>query len=280
MTDEIREKFRQLKLCGERNTFSFADKESSDLAVIDYMNRLLDSGDLCDPKDICFAFWNISDSYAMLRKSGELYKNHQRFADYISCGRNGYKFYPVCDTTQRFTLILGGYGDFWHHLYRDAVENTALTDENYRIAYEAHRAAMGVHKRLNIPLEHLQYANERFLDFLELCKDKEEYHFFKLIYDSCYMKAFGDTDIDIESFCEEFYKYLDSKCDKTPYLAGEWEHLNHKRSVKNQAVVGITAAINALIDTGESQRASVVYNTAKRYGLPENVYVNSRISVI
>lgn len=178
MTDEIREKFLQLKLCGERNAHSFADKETSDLAVINYMNRLLESDDLHDAKDICFALWNISDSYAMLRKSYELYKNHQRFADFISCSRSEYKFYPVCDTTQRFTLILGGYGDFWHNLYHDAVENTVITDENYCIAYEAHRAAIGVHKQLDIPFEHLQYANERFSDFLIVCKEVEEYNFF------------------------------------------------------------------------------------------------------
>lgn len=280
MTDEIREKFRQIKLCGQRNIHSFADKESSDLAVIDYMNSLLDSGKLCDAKDICFAFWNISDSFAMLRKSDELYKNHQKFADFVSRCKNDYKFYPVCDATQRFTLISGGYGDFWYEVYRDAVENSAVTDKNYRIAYEAHRAAIGVHKQLNIPLEHLQYANERFLDFLIICKGWEEYGFFRLIYDSSYIKAFGDTDIDIEGSCEEFYKYLDTKDDKPPYVVGEWEHLNYQRSPKNQAVVGITAAVNALIDTGEIKRASELYNAAKQQGLPENAYVNSRIGAI
>lgn len=280
MTDEIREKFRQLKLCGQRNAHSFSDKKSSDLAVINYMKYLLNSGELCDAKDICFALWNISDSYAMLRKSDELYKNHQKLADFISCSINDYKFYSVCDTTQRFTLILGGYGNYCHELYRDAVENTAVTDENYRIAYEAHRAFMGVHKQLNIPAEHLQYANIRFLDFLEMCRERDEYDFFKLIYDSCYMKAFVNVNIDIEKSCAVFYKYLNTKDDKNPYIIGEWEYFNYKRSQKNQAVVGITAAVNALIDAGEIRRAAELYNDAKQQGLPENVYVNNRIGVI
>lgn len=280
MTEEIREKFRQLKLCGERNKRNLTDKEASDIAVIDYMMWLLDNGNLFDPKDICFAFWNISDSYAMLRKSNELYKNHKRFADFVSDTKDGYKFFPVCDTTQRFTLILGGYGDFWHGLYRDAVENTTMTSENYRITYEAHRAAMGVHKRLSIPFEHLQYANESFLSFLFNCKEREEYDFFKLIYDSCYMKAFEDTDRDIEKSCMTFYKYLAVDDYKTPYVLGEWENLNHKRSAKNQAVVGITSAVNALIDTGESKRASELYDFAKQQGLPDNAYINSRIGIV
>ena len=280
MTEEIREKFRRLKLCGERNTRNHADKESSDIAVIDYINSLLDGGCLFAPKDICFAFWNISDCYALLRKSVELYKNHIKFADFVSDSREGYKFFPVCDTTQRFTLFSGGYGDFWHGLYRDAAENTVLTAENYRIAYEAHRAAMGVHKQLNIPFEHLQYANDSFLSFLDNCSEREEYDFFKLIYDSCYIKAFKETYIDIERSCTAFYKHLAVDDDITPYVIGEWEYLNHQRGAKNQAVVGITSAVNALIDTGEIKRASELYNSAKQHGLPENAYVNSRIGIL
>ena len=104
--------------------------------------------------------------------------------------------------------------------------------------------------------------------------------FFKLIYNSSYMKAFDDTDIDIEKSCAEFYKYLGMDDYKTSYVVGEWEHLNRKRSQKNQAVVGITAAVNALIDTKEVGRASQLYNSAKLHGLPENAYINNRIAIM
>ena len=280
MTEEIRDKFRQMKLCGERNNMAISDKKSADLAVIDYMNQLLDSGELCETEDICFALWNISDSYAMQRKTDVLYKNHKKFRAFISGVDDKYKYYLVCDTTQRFTLTSGGYGDFWNELYRDAVENAAVTDENYRIVYESHRAAMGVHKQLDIPVAHIQYAAERFSDFLDSCKVREEYEFFKLIYESSYMKSFSKNDIDIEKSCAAFYEFLDKSDDKTPYVIGEWNHFNRLRSPRNRAVVGITAAINALIDTGETVRASKLYDTAKQYGLPENSYVNKRLFVI
>ena len=279
MTEEIREKFRQLKLCGERNEKAFSDKKLADLAVINYMYKLLNSGELCETEDICFALWNISDSYAMQRQVDELYKNHKNFKDFIFCVNDKYKYYLVCDTTQRFTLISGGYGSFWQELYRDAVENVTLTDENYRIAYEAHRAAMGVHKQLSIPIVHLQYASESFLSFLDSCKEREEHDFFKLIYDSSYMKAFSNADIDIEKSCAAFYEYLNISDVQTPYVIGEWKHFNRLRSPKNRAVVGITAAVNALIDAGEIVRASKLYDTAKQYGLPKNVYVNRRLSI-
>lgn len=280
MTEEIRDKFRQLKLCGERNNMVFSDKKSADSAVVNYMCQLLDSGEFCETEDICFALWNISDSYAMQRETDALYKNHKKFRDFISGVDDKYKYYLVCDTTQRFTLISGEYGDFWNLLYRDAVENAAVTDENYRIVYEAHRAAMSVHKQLDIPVAHLQYAVEKFLDFLDKCRGKEEYDFFKLIYESSYIKAFSAVDIDVESSCTIFYEYLDTSDDKTPYIIGEWNHFNRLRSPRNRAVVGITAAVNALIDTGETVRASKLYDTAKQYGLPENSYVNKRISII
>ena len=40
----------------------------------------------------------------------------------------------------------------------------------------------------------------------------------------------------------------------TEFVCGEWEHLNRMRSAKNQANVGITAAVNALIDIGEMKK--------------------------
>lgn len=280
MTEEIREKFRQLKLFGERNNIPFSDKKSADSAVVNYMRQLLDSGELCETEDICFALWNISDSYAMQRKIDDLYNNHNNFKDFISGVNDKYKYYLVCDTTQRFTLISGGYGGFWHELYRNAVENAAVTDENYRIVYEAHRAAMGVHKQLDVPVAHIQYAVEKFSGFLDNCMGKEEYDFFKLIYESSYMKAFSTVDIDIEKSCELFFQHLDTCDDKTPYVVGEWNHFNRLRSPRNRAVVGVTAAVNALIDTGRTARASKLYDIAKQYGLPENSYVNKRLSYI
>lgn len=42
----------------------------------------------------------------------------------------------------------------------------------------------------------------------------------------------------------------------TEFVCGEWQHLNRERSAKNMAVAGITAAANALIDTGEKRRTA------------------------
>lgn len=277
LSDEIREKFRQVKLTGERNDKSFEEKNFSDLSVIGYMNYLLDNHPN-DFRDICFCLWNISDSYALMRNGEKLYENHRKFADFLSDKPSAYSFWTISDTTQRFTLISFDYERFWHELYRNAVENSEITEENYRVVYEAHRAAMAVHPSLKIPEEHLLYADRKFSEFIQNNKNVNEYDFYRLIYLSSSIKAFGRIDTDVESLCFEFFKKLTLDDTPSEFVCGEWEHLNRERSPKNQSNVGITAAVNALIDVGETRRAAELYRAAKEYGLPSNGYINKRLA--
>lgn len=277
INEDIRKKYSELKCAGERNIKSAEEKRSRDLKLLEYMRYLIDSGEVKDFEDICFCLWNISDSYAMLRDSENEYFNHVKFADILSCGENKYRFWTVCDATQRFTLILGGKGEFWEELYKDAAENSAVTDENYRIAYEAHRAAMSVHPALNISKNFLRYADEKFSLFLENNKNRREYDFFRLIYFSAAMKAFGNNKLEIETLCSDFYPWLNQEEIPRPFLLGEWGNFNSPRGERNMACVGITAAVNALIDIGENNRAKKLYAKAKSFGLPENAYINKRI---
>ena len=274
LNNEIREKFNQIKSKGERNAKSPEEKITSDMSVIEYMKYLLNNCN--DILDMGFCLWNISDSYALMRDGENLYKNHKRFAAYLSDKPDKYGFWTVSDTTQRFTLISSGYESFWYELYHNAVENCEITSENYRITYEAHRAALAVHPSLKIPEEHLHYADKKFSEFIQNNKCAEN-NFYRIIYLSSIIKAFKRTDIDIESLCSDFFKKL--ALDDTPseFVCGEWEHFNRVRSEKNQANVGITAAINALIDIGEMKRATELYNTAIKYGLPHNVYIDKRL---
>lgn len=276
LNNEIREKFRQIKPTGERNAKSSAEKLSSDMSVIEYMNYLLNNH-TNDFFDSGFCLWNISDSYALMRDGEKLYKNHKRFADFLFDKPILYSFWSVSDTTQRFTLISSGYESFWYELYYNASENCKITSENYRISYEAHRAALAVHPSLKISEEHLLYADTKFSEFIENTKEVGENDFYKLIYLSSVIKAFKRTDIDVECLCQNFFKNLISDDTTTEFVCGEWEHLNRARSAKNQANVGITAAVNALIDVGEMRRAAEIYHTAKKYGLPANIYVEKRL---
>lgn len=275
LNNEIREKFNQIKSRGERNAKSSEDKISSDLSVIEYMKYLLNSCN--DIFDTGFCLWNISDSYALMRDGENLFKNHKFFADFLSNQPGTYGFWSVSDTTQRFTLISSGYESFWYELYHSAAENCEISSENYRISYEAHRAALAVHPALKIPEEHLLYADKKFSEFIQNNKGVNENNFYQLIYLSSIIKAFKRTDIDVESLCSDFFKKLAPDDTPSEFVCGEWEHFNRVRSEKNQANVGITAAINALIDIGEMNRAADLYHTAKKYGLPDNVYIDKRL---
>ena len=136
---------------------------------------------------------------------------------------------------------------------------------------------MSIHQSLKIPEEHLLYADKTFAQFLERNKHRDEYSFYKLIYFTSAAKAFNRTDIDFEALCAEFFGYLKEQDTPSEFLIGEWEHLNRIRSKRNRAAVGITAAVNALIDTGEASGAAKLYEKAKAHGLPENTYINKRI---
>lgn len=278
LNDEIRAEFNRRICGGERNLKSGLEKYSKDNAVIEYMRHLLDSNTVCDFEDIGFCYWNISNCYAKLRDSKQEYENHRKYANFLSKANSKYGFWTVCDTTQRFTLTLGGYGEYWQELYRSAIENTHVTNENYRIAYEAHRAAMSVHPDLKMSEDFTRYADTMFRMFLDSNREREEYEFYRLIYFSSAMKAFSKADTDIEALCREHYGYLgcveDRKCE---FVMGEWGYLNRVRSERNRAVVGITAAVNALIDSREIQRGRELYSEALRYGLPENAYIRKRL---
>lgn len=276
LNNEIRENFRRIKLAGQRNDHSFEEKNLSDRSVIGYLNDLLNSRPN-DFIDAGFCLWNISDSYAMMRDGERLYGNHKKFVELLSDKPSLYSFWTVSDTTQRFTLISSGYESFWHDLFQNAAENSDVTEENYRIVYEAHRAALSVHPSLKIPETHLLYADKKFEEFIQKKKNISEYAFYRLIYLSSSMKAFGRIEIDIESLCADFFKKLRSDDEPSEYVCGEWEYFNRVRSEKNRANVGITAAVNALIDVGETRRAAELYRTAKKYGLPENSYINKRL---
>lgn len=276
LSNEVREKFKQIKSIGERNAKSFEEKNLSDLSIIGYMNYLLNSH-TNDFLTTGFCLWNISDSYALMRDGEKLYENHKKFVDFLSDKPNIYEFWSVSDMTQRFTLISFGYESFWHELYYNAMENCQITSDNYRIAYEAHRAALAVHPSLKIPEEHLLYADKKFSEFIEKNKRVSEINFYKLIYLSAIIKAFRRTDIDVENLCLEFFKNLIFDDVSSEYVCGEWEHFNRVRSAKNRAIVGITAAINALIDIREMHRAADIYHTAKKCGLPNNIYIDKRL---
>lgn len=152
MNSEFTETFKKLKLMGERTTYSREEKRKQDLAVIDFLQPALYGNVLKGTEEIGFAYWNISDSFAMLRDSGNLYKNHREFADFLKDKPSKYLFWPVSDATQRFALELGGFADFWWDCYRNASSKNAGMSGIEAITFECHNASLSVTPAVKTPV--------------------------------------------------------------------------------------------------------------------------------
>lgn len=116
ITNEIRNRFKVLQVNVDTN------------GIIEYLSSILATSCI-DDKLAGFCYWNISDSYAILRKSNEVFDNHLKFCKRLENMNSKYKFWAVCDTTQKFTLELGGFSDFWWELYKNAVDSNPNTTD-------------------------------------------------------------------------------------------------------------------------------------------------------
>jgi len=264
MTDDIRNKFKDLQTKGDIK------------GIIEYLSSILAANHV-DDMLAGFCYWNISDSYAMLRKPDEVYNNHLRLCELLETMDLKYRFWAVCDATQRFTLELGGYGDFWWELYKNAVRLNPDTAEIERIVFDTHVSAMAINPKVETSKSNLCLARDNFNRFLEENKNSENLVFYKLVYSSLVLKGFGDEEYNILDLCNIFMPLL-SDCDgESKFAVGEWERLTAPRSKRNMAQVGINRAINALIDVGKSELAKELYYEALKNGLTSNTYIEKRI---
>ena len=277
MNSEFTETFKKLKLMGERTTYSREEKRKQDLAVIDFLQPALYGNVLKGTEEIGFAYWNISDSFAMLRDSGNLYKNHREFANFLKDKPSKYLFWPVSDATQRFALELGGFADFWWDCYRNASSKNAGMSGLEAITFECHNAALSVTPAVKTPVGYLELAKNNFRSFLEATESSDNYIFYETFYCALCLKAFGSAERDVFDLSMRLLPWLKSEKSQNDFLVGEWKMLNGQRSKYDLARVAINRAINALIDTGSGEPARELYGEAIACGLSKNVYIEKRI---
>lgn len=277
MNYEFIESFKKLKLMGERTTYSREEKRKQDLAVIDFLQPALYGNVLKGTEEIGFAYWNISDSFALLRDSNNLYKNHCEFADFLKDKPSKYLFWPVSDATQRFTLELGGFADFWWDCYKNALSKNVGMSGIGAITFECHNAALSVTPAVKTPVGYLELAKNNFRSFLEANESSDNYIFYETLYYALCLKAFGSAERDVFDLGMRLFPWLKSEKSQNDFLIGEWKMLNGQKSKYDMARVAINRAINALIDTGRGEPARELYNEAKAYGLPGNAYIEKKI---
>lgn len=264
LTEDIRTKFNHLQ--SEHNLDG----------IIEYLSSMLSAND-ADNLLAGFCYWNISDSYAMQHKSEELYANHIKFCKMLDAMDSKYKFWSVCDATQRFTLELGGYGDFWWELYEKAIDLNPETTDIERIVFDTHVAAISINPKVDTPKSRLYLAKDNFEKFVKYSANPENETFYKLVYLSLVLKGFGDEEYDIINLCNSVMPFLKEKSFESEFAVGEWERLNAPRSRQNMAQVGINRAINTFIDVGKKSQAKELYNEALKNGLTRNTYIEKRL---
>ena len=147
ITNDIRTKFKCLQ---SQNNLD---------GIIKYLSSILSTND-ADDLLAGFCYWNISDSYAMQRKSKEQYANHLNFCKLLDNMDSKYKFWSVCDATQRFTLELGDFGDFWWEHYEKAVDLNPNTTDIEWIVFDTHVAAISINPKVETPKSRLYLAKD------------------------------------------------------------------------------------------------------------------------
>lgn len=171
ITNDIRNKFKSLQLKQNLN------------GIIEYLSSILSTAD-ADSLLAGFCYWNISDSYAMQRKSEEQYANHLDFCKRLETMDSKYIFWSVCDATQRFTLELGGFGDFWWELYEKALDLNPEATDIERIIFDTHVTAISINPKVETPKARLYLAKDNLEKFAKNSATPENEAFYKLVYSS------------------------------------------------------------------------------------------------
>ena len=188
------ENFKAQKLIGERSRLSPKEKRMKDLALIDYLQTALRDNELKETEERGCAYWNISDSFALLRESDALYKNHCEFADFLNDKPSQYLLWLVCDATQRFSLALGGFGEFWWDCYEIAINKNRNVHGIEPITFECHNAALSVVSAFKTPTRYLETAQKYFKAFLKETETSDCFIFYEIVYSALCLKAFGHTE--------------------------------------------------------------------------------------
>ncbi len=275
MTESFKAQFNELKVIGQRSAMSAEEKREKDLKLISFLQSSLDNDELTTIEDIGFAYWNISDNFALLRDNDGIYNNHRQFANFLSNKPSIYLYWLVLDATQRFTLELGEHDDFWWQLYKNATASNP--DYLGYAAFCAHRTALSNNPRVKADIKNTAYAAKCFAEFIEHTKYESAHSFYKIIYLSLTEKNIDLMRSELLSLSNELILGIRDETQHPDYLVGEWKKYTEPPVKSKQSSIGICSAVNAFIRYGDIKTASCIYEKARREGLKPNYYIESRL---
>lgn len=232
--------------------------------IIDLLNNFLLHDELTNRQKI-WAYWNISDNYALQKKYENTYQNHLKFEDFIrKTYESNYILMLICDTTQRLSLIEGGYSNYWSNLYFEATNNISINDSNYCIMFEVFRTALypiALKSDINLA-KHAILNMKKLVD--KYNNDSQQLRF-KILYYSCKLSYNYTFSILNESSLLKSYEvfkrlkpFLKTERIIDKELFGTYESWNIKRSLWYQSR-SINDYIITLIDTENYKLAYKCY---------------------
>mgnify|MGYP005772592165 FL=1 len=261
--------------------------------VITLLQECLNHEDILTDEEKCWAIWNISDRFAMLRDPDRELLNHKQFEKQLLNMEPKYLHWIVSDGTQKLTLIVGGYEKYWNDLYNYACENSSKINENSIIRFESHRASVPIPMAVEYQADknHAMFSLENLKNSLEELKGSSNERFYELTYYTqviaCYnffkenFKLLLDRAND--SF-ERILPYLNTEnhsgyADGKSHLLGSWDQLNQPRSQYNQATCAINNYIIQLINAKEFKLALHCYEKIKKFNLNYGSYFDGKIEL-
>lgn len=271
-----------------KNDFSYYQSKGQKESVVNVLEKSLLTEDYTD-EERGWAYWNISDNYAMLRWADNVYKNHQLFGKLVLSMDPKYIHWLVSDATQKLTLIKGGYEKYWNELYLRACNETEKSVENQLIRFESHRAAVATPatEQYSFDKDVSLFALDNIKNILVEFEESYDYQFYRLTY---YTLKIGlnsllnrPSDETIEKsfpLIARLLPNLKSIHEESEFLLGSWQHFNERRSNYNQAEAGIGNYIITLINANYYQQALECYKLIKPYNLSYGTYFNQKITQV
>lgn len=280
------------KLTDYKNPYNNLNKSNDrQQKVCELLKDFLTRNDLPDEL-IMWAYWNISDNYALQRKVTETYNNHKNFENYLLNKELKYKLLLLVDSTQRLTLIDGGYGDYWDNLYFEIMNKIIIDESNVNIVFNVLRTATYNHQ-LNTNETLKKDALDKMKFIIEKFNNSKMIEWFKLCY-YCSLISFNfknnisDNNVIEESFqlIEYYSKVLNvndkeerlTEINNNDFLMGSFEYWNKSLDEYRQARF-IQNLIIQYIDCKHYEYAKKAYKLIKPNEF-ESKYFRSKIEIV
>ena len=237
------------KLTDYKNPYNNLNKSNErQQQVCNLLEEFLNRNDLTDEL-IMWAYWNISDNYALQRKAKETFNNHKKFEKFLLNKDLKYKLLLLVDSTQRLTLIDGGFGDYWDNLYFEIMNKIIIDESNVNIVFNVLRTATYNHQ-LNTNETLKKDALDKMRFIIEKFNNLPMVNWFKLCY-YCSLISFNlKHNINDKNVIEESFKLLEyyskilkvnnkeqklADINNSDFLMGSFEYWNKELEEYRQA---------------------------------------------